>query len=99
MLLEIAGLTKDLPCKIECSEFPAAAPFREALNVGALDVGCTGDLLFPTVHAAGAPITAIGGTRSDARTQAILVRSAGGTAYSAATAFAAGGATFTASLP
>jgi len=25
-LLEIAGLTKDLPCRIEWSEFPAAAP-------------------------------------------------------------------------
>ena len=73
-LLEIAGLAKDLPYKIEWSEFPAAAPILEALNAGALDVGCTGDLSFLTVYAAGAPIKAIGGTRSDARTQAILVR-------------------------
>ena len=41
---------------------------------GALDVGYTGDLSFLTVYAAGAPIKAVGGTRSDARTQAILVR-------------------------
>ena len=73
-LLEIAGLAKDLPYKIEWSEFPAAAPILEALNAGALDVGYTGDLSFLTVYATGAPIKAIGGTRSDARTQAILVR-------------------------
>jgi sulfonate transport system substrate-binding protein len=73
-LLEIAGLAKDLPYKIEWSEFPAAAPILEALNAGALDVGYTGDLAFLTVVAAGAPIKAIGGTRAEARTQAILVR-------------------------
>ncbi|SDT04448.1 ABC transporter substrate-binding protein [Bradyrhizobium canariense] len=73
-LLEIAGLAQDLPYKIEWSEFPAAAPILEALNAGALDVGYTGDLAFLTVDAAGAPIKAIGGTRADARTQAILVR-------------------------
>jgi sulfonate transport system substrate-binding protein len=73
-LLEIAGLAKYLPYKVEWSEFPAAAPILEALNAGALDVGYTGDLAFLTVYAAGAPIKAIGGTRADARTQAILVR-------------------------
>src|ERR1700748_1333812 len=73
-LLEIAGLANDLPYKIEWSEFPAAAPILEALNAGALDFGYTGDLAFLTVYAAGAPIKPIGGTRSDARTQAILVR-------------------------
>jgi sulfonate transport system substrate-binding protein len=73
-LLEISGLAKDLPYKIEWSELPAAAPILEALNAGALDVGYTGDLAFLTVYAAGAPIKAIGGTRADAKTQAILVR-------------------------
>ncbi|MBR0795757.1 ABC transporter substrate-binding protein [Bradyrhizobium jicamae] len=73
-LLEISGLAKDLPYKIEWSEFPAAAPILEALNAGALDVGYTGDLAFLSVYAAGAPIKAIGGTRADAKTQAILVR-------------------------
>ena len=38
-LLEISGYAKDLPYKIEWSEFPAAAPILEALNAGALDVG------------------------------------------------------------
>ena len=66
-LLEMAGLAKDLPYKVEWSEFPAAAPILEALNAGALDVGYTGDLAFLTVYAAGAPIKAIGGTRADAR--------------------------------
>lgn len=73
-LLEIAGLARNLPYKIEWSEFPAAAPILEALNADALDVGYTGDLAFLSVYAAGAPIKAIGGTRADARTQAILVR-------------------------
>src|SRR5215217_3524562 len=73
-LLEISGYAKDLPYRIEWSEFPAAAPILEALNAGALDVGYTGDLSFLTVYAAGAPIKAIGGTRSNADTQAILVR-------------------------
>jgi sulfonate transport system substrate-binding protein len=73
-LLEISGLGGDLPYKIEWSEFPAAAPILEALSTGALDVGYTGDLSFLSVYATGAPIKAIGGTRSDARTQAILVR-------------------------
>ena len=48
-LLEISGYAKDLPYKIEWSEFPAAAPILEALNAGALDVGYTGDLSFLTV--------------------------------------------------
>lgn len=73
-LLEIAGLASNLPYRIEWSEFPAAAPILEALNAGSLDAGYTGDLAFLTVYASGARIKAIGGTRSDARTQAILVR-------------------------
>ena len=59
-LLEISGYAKDLPYRIEWSEFPAAAPILEALNAGALDVGYTGDLSFLSVYAAGAPIKAIG---------------------------------------
>ena len=51
---------------ISCS-----CPILEALNAGALDVGCTGDLSFLTVYATGTPIKAIGGKRSDARTQAM----------------------------
>lgn len=73
-LLEISGLSKDTPYKIEWAEFPAAAPILEAINAGVLDVGYTGDLSFLTVYAAGAPIKAIGGTRSNPATQAILVR-------------------------
>jgi len=74
-LLEISRFANGLPYKIEWSEFPAAAPILEALNAGALDVGYTGDLAFLSVYGAGAPIKAIGGTRSDPKTQAILVRS------------------------
>jgi len=73
-LLEFSGYAKELPYTIAWSEFPAAAPILEALNAGALDVGYTGDLSLLTAYAAGAPIKAIGGTRSDPRSQAILVR-------------------------
>lgn len=73
-LLDISGLAKDLPYKIQWSEFPAAAPILEALNAGALDVGYTGDLAFLSVYANGSPIKAIGGVRANADTQAILVR-------------------------
>ncbi len=73
-LLDISGYAKDLPYRIEWSEFPAAAPILEALNAGALDVGYTGDLSFLTAYAAGAPIKAVGGARAEATTQAILVR-------------------------
>ena len=72
-LLEVSGFAKDLPYEIRWAEFPAAAPILEALNTGALDVGYTGDLSFITVYSAGAPIRAIGGSRSDPRSQAILV--------------------------
>jgi len=72
-LLEVSGQAKDLPYRIQWSEFPAAAPILEALNTQALDVGYTGDLAFLTVYSAGAPIRAIGGSRSAARSQAILV--------------------------
>src|SRR5256885_13519311 len=70
-LLEISGYAKDLPYRIEWSEFPAAAPILEALNAGALDVGYTRDLSFLAVYAAGAPIKAIGGTRSEGLTHAV----------------------------
>ncbi|MET0907479.1 MAG: ABC transporter substrate-binding protein [Bradyrhizobiaceae bacterium] len=73
-LLEFSGQAKDLPYKIQWSEFPAAAPILEAINAGALDVGHTGDLSFLTVFANGSPIKAIGGVRANADTQAILVR-------------------------
>src|SRR5437879_1327913 len=52
-LLEISGYAKDLPYKIEWSEFPAAAPILDALNAGALDVAYPRHLPLLTVYAAG----------------------------------------------
>ncbi|MFC3126556.1 ABC transporter substrate-binding protein [Pseudoroseomonas globiformis] len=72
-LIEASGQGKDLPYRIEWSEFPAAAPLLEALNAGAIDLGTQGDLAFLSVFANGAPIRAIGATRADAASQAILV--------------------------
>ena len=76
-LLEASGVLKDLPYRIEWSEFPAAAPLLEALNAGALDVGYQGDLAFLTVQAAGAPIRGIGVARPSPAGQGILVRGDG----------------------
>lgn len=73
-LLEVSGLGKDLPYRIEWSEFPAAAPLLEALNAGAIDLGTQGDLAFLSVYANGAPIKAVGAARHDPKSQAILVR-------------------------
>jgi sulfonate transport system substrate-binding protein len=73
-LLEASGVGRDLPYRIEWSEFPAAAPLLEALNAGALDLGYQGDLAFLTAFAAGAPLKAIGVARPSPAGQAILVR-------------------------
>lgn len=73
-LLEASGQDKGTPYRIEWSEFPAAAPLLEALNAGALDVGSQGEFPFLAVYANGAPIRAVGATRADPRSQAILVR-------------------------
>ncbi|MBX6385608.1 MAG: ABC transporter substrate-binding protein [Microbispora sp.] len=75
-LLEASGAAKDLPYRIEWSEFPAAAPLLEALNAGALDLGYQGDLAFLTVFASGAPLRGIGVARPSPAGQGILVRDA-----------------------
>jgi sulfonate transport system substrate-binding protein len=58
-LMEAAGVLKDVPYKIEWSEFPAAAPLLEALNAEAIDTGVVGDAPFTFAVASGAPIRAI----------------------------------------
>ncbi|KAA2213355.1 ABC transporter substrate-binding protein [Teichococcus oryzae] len=73
-LIDVSGEGRDLPYRIEWSEFPAAAPLLEALNAGAIDLGSQGDLAFLSVYANGAPIRAIGATRHNPASQAILVR-------------------------
>ncbi|WP_159997578.1 ABC transporter substrate-binding protein [Roseomonas sp. 18066] len=73
-LLEISGVARDLPYRIEWFEFPAAQPLLEALNANAVDVGSMGDLNFFSVFASGAPIKAISATRSDAASQAVVAR-------------------------
>src|SRR5215218_824383 len=73
-LMEAAGVLKDLPYKVEWSEFPAAAPLLEALNAEAIDTGIVGDAPFTFAAAPGAPIKAILATRSDQGGLAVLVR-------------------------
>jgi len=53
-ILEASGLLKNLPYRIEWSDFPAAQPLGEALNAGAIDIGGLGDAPFIFALAAGA---------------------------------------------
>lgn len=74
VLLEASGELKDVPYKIEFSEFAAAAPLGEALNAGAVDVGGLGDAPYVFALGAGAPLKVISITHAEGRyTTAILV--------------------------
>ncbi len=73
-LFEASGVGKGAPYPIEWSEFQAAQPLLEALNADAVDIGSAGDLNFFSVYANGAPIKAVGATRSDGAAQSIVVR-------------------------
>lgn len=73
-LMEAAGVLRDLPYRIEWSEFPAAAPLLEAINAGAVDAGNVGDAPFTFAAASGAPIRAIMATRQEQGGLAILVK-------------------------
>lgn len=67
LLLEAAGELKDVPYKIEFSEFAAAAPLGEALNAGAVDVGGLGDAPYVFALGAGAPLKVVSITHADGR--------------------------------
>lgn len=67
LLLEAAGELKDVPYRIEFSEFAAAAPLGEALNAGAVDVGGLGDAPYVFALGAGAPLKVISITHADGR--------------------------------
>ena len=73
-LLDAAGELKDLPYDIKWSEFPAAAPLAEALNVDAVDLGPIGDAPLLFTLAVGSSVKAFAVSRSDAYGTAILVR-------------------------
>lgn len=71
--LEAADALKDLPYKIQWSEFPAAAPLAEALNAGAVDAGIIGDAPLLFALAAGARLKAIAVNKSNPYGTALLV--------------------------
>ncbi|WP_051132586.1 ABC transporter substrate-binding protein [Sphingobium bisphenolivorans] len=58
-LLEASGVLKDLPYRIEWSEFPAAQHLLEALTANATDVGLVGDAPFLFSYAGGSPLKVI----------------------------------------
>ena len=72
-VMEVAGVLKDVPYKIEWKEFPAAAPLLEALSAGAIDTGLVGDAPFTFAAAANVPVKAIAAIRQSREGLAILV--------------------------
>jgi sulfonate transport system substrate-binding protein len=58
-LLEASGVLKDLPYRIEWSEFPAAQHLLEALTADATDVGLVGDAPFLFSYAGGSPLKVV----------------------------------------
>ncbi|KAF0812653.1 putative aliphatic sulfonates-binding protein [Andreprevotia sp. IGB-42] len=70
--LEASGQLKNLPYKIEWSDFPNAAPLLEALRANAIDAGGVGDAPLLFAQAAGAPVKGVGAMRNTSRGVAIL---------------------------
>ncbi|MBB3213462.1 sulfonate transport system substrate-binding protein [Herbaspirillum sp. Sphag1AN] len=74
-ILEASGLLKDLPYKIEWSDFPAAQPLGEALHAGAIDVGGLGDAPFIFALAAGAKAHVVSVSQTQSEGLAIVANS------------------------
>ena len=62
-LLEIAGLAKDLPYKIEWSSFTSGPPLLEAMSIGSVDLGSVGDTPPIFAQAANANVLYVAGSR------------------------------------
>jgi sulfonate transport system substrate-binding protein len=73
-VMQVSGQLTGTDDRFTWSIFAAAAPLLEALNAGALDVGGVGDAPFAFARSAGAPVKAIGATRSSGASTALLVR-------------------------
>ncbi|WP_336962572.1 ABC transporter substrate-binding protein [Sphingobium aquiterrae] len=58
-LLEASGVLKNIPYRIEWSEFPAAQHLLEALTANATDVGFVGDAPFLFSFAGGSPLKVV----------------------------------------
>lgn len=71
------GLEKRLEplgVSVEWTEFQSGPPLLEALNVGSIDIGRTGDAPPVLAQAAGAPLVYIGGSAPKDRSSAVLVK-------------------------
>lgn len=63
-----------LGVRVEWTEFQAGPPMLEALNVGSIDIGRTGDAPPVIAQAADAPLVYIGGSAPKDRSSAVLVK-------------------------
>lgn len=72
------GLEKrleSLGVKVEWTEFQSGPPMLEALNVGSIDIGRTGDAPPVIAQAADAPLVYIGGSAPKDQSSAVIVKS------------------------
>ena len=60
--------------EVKWVEFPSGPPILEALNVGSIDIGRTGDTPPVVAQAAGVPFVYVGTSEPKARSSAILVK-------------------------
>ncbi|KEF42753.1 MAG: sulfonate ABC transporter substrate-binding protein [Cyanobium sp. CACIAM 14] len=60
--------------EVKWTEFPSGPPILEALNVGSIDIGRTGDTPPVVAQAAGVPFVYVGTSEPKARSSAILVK-------------------------
>ncbi|WP_158513423.1 ABC transporter substrate-binding protein [Kozakia baliensis] len=73
-LLEASGQAANLPYKLEWHQFSQAQTVLQVQNAGAVEFSRAGDVAFLFACAAGAPLLAVGGSRSGGNAAAILVR-------------------------
>ena len=72
-LMKAAGALKDLPYRMDWSQFPAAAPVLEALNAGAVDLALAGDAPVTFALSAGLRAHIVAAVRSSGAGTAIMV--------------------------
>jgi sulfonate transport system substrate-binding protein len=70
----LEGRLRPLGATVEWTEFQAGPPLLEALNVGSIDIGRTGDAPPVIAQAANAPLVYIGGSAPKDRSSAVLVK-------------------------
>ncbi len=72
-LMQAAGVLKDLPYRLEWSQFAGAPMLMEALNADAIDAGAVGDAPFVSGVASGIAMRAVSVTQADGAVTSLVV--------------------------